>query len=108
MPSIVERYPGRDREVFAIPSVGVVEQWREEPEEEHESSSDVCLSPPRTGKGTANVGDLSPVECNQAHAQSMLITEQLVDDDVFRRNPADPGKVTEGLEKVAREEVPAS
>lgn len=75
-------------------------------EEEHESESNVCLSPPRGSKGGADVSDLSPVKSDQTHAQPVDITEHLVDWNVFRGDPADPGEVAERLKDIPREQIP--
>lgn len=104
---VVIRPTGGDRHVLGVPSVGVVEHGRKEPEEEHEPGRDVRGGPPGRRERGANVRNLGPVEGDEGHAQAGVVPEELVDDDVFRRNPTDPVEEREGLEDVAGEEVPA-
>lgn len=59
-------------------------------EEEYESSCDVSLSPPRSGKWRANISYLGPIEGDETHSHAVDITEHLVDRDVVGSNPADP------------------
>ena len=79
---------------------------REDPEEHDEACDDVCLCPPRGSERTEDIGNLGPIEGKEAHSEPTLVTEELVDDDVFWSNPAYPGEVTESLEKITRKEVP--
>ena len=79
---------------------------REDPEEHDEARKDVCLCPPRRSERTDDIGNLGPIEGKEAHSEPTLVTEELVDDDVFWSNPAYPGEVTESLEKITRKEVP--
>lgn len=78
-----------------------------DPEEYYEACDDVCFCPPRGSKWTnADIGNLSPIEGNETHSETTLVTEQLVDDDVLWSDPAHPGEVAERLEKITWEEVP--
>ena len=96
----------RDGHERGVPRVREVEDRGEHPEEPHEAGGDVRGRPPRGREGRADVRDLGPVEGDEGHAQAREVSEQLVDDEVVGRNPADPVEVAEGLEDVAREEVP--
>ena len=51
---------------------------------------------------------LGPVEGDKTHSHAMDITKHLVDWNIIWRDPCNPGEVTEGLEKVSREEVPGA
>lgn len=79
---------------------------RRDPEEGNEACDDVCLCPPWGSKRAADEGNLRPIEGNEAHSETGLVTEELVDDNVVRNNPAHPGEVAERLEKIAWDEVP--
>lgn len=84
-----------------------MEDWREDPEEDNETSNDICLRPPWGSKWTENVGDLRPIKGDETHSQTALITKHLVYDDVVWDDPAYPGEVAESLEKITWEKVPA-
>jgi hypothetical protein len=51
---------------------------------------------------------LGPVEGDKTHSHAVDIPEHLVDWDIIWHDPCHPGEVTEGLEKVSREEVPGA
>lgn len=104
--SVVVRAVGGHRQVLAVEGVGVVEDGAEEPEEEHDGGGDVGLCPPGSGEGRTNESDLRPVEGEDGHAEPRGLSEELVDDDVLRCDPAYPAEEREGLEEVAGEEVP--
>ena len=104
---VVERRAGRDRHVLGVPRVRVVEDRGEDPEEEHEAGRDVRRRPPWGCERGADVRDLRPVEGDERHSEAGVVAEELVDNDVLGRNPADPVEEREGLEDVAGEEVPA-
>lgn len=103
---VVEAGSTRNWHVLGVPGVRVVQNWCEEPVEEHEAEGDVGLGPPGGGKRGPDVCNLGPIEGDERHAHAVLVSEHLVDGDIVRDNPADPGEVAEGLENVAREEVP--
>ena len=63
--------------------------------EEYEANCDICFSPPRSGERRANVCDLRPVESNQRHAQTRVISKQLVHDNIVWSNPANPIEVAQ-------------
>ena len=69
-----------------------VENGDEEPVEEDDGATDVSSRPPRDRKRRTVVGNLTPVEGDDAHRQTVDNTEQLVDLGVIRRYPADPGE----------------
>ena len=75
-------------------------------EEEYHSGSDISFSPPRGSKRGPNVGNLTPVEGDNGHSKPRYSTEELVDDNIVRNNPANPVGVRERLKHVAREPVP--
>lgn len=52
------------------------------------------------------IRDLRPIKRDQTHPQPLNISKQLVHDDIFRRDPAHPGKVGERLEEISRDKVP--
>jgi hypothetical protein len=83
-----------------------VENREENPVEENDGEASVCSRPPwgdewRVIKGS----NLTPVEGHDTHAEAMSNTEQLVDLDIIRSDPAYPRKVGESREKVRGKEV---
>jgi hypothetical protein len=115
---------GRDQwEVSAAPSIGIlhgysqmgeakgearadVENGEENPVEENDGEAKVGSRPPWDEEGRAFEGDnLTPVKCYDTHSETMSNTEQLVDLDVVRGDPADPGKGGECCEEVRWQEV---
>jgi hypothetical protein len=64
----------------------------DEPVENNNGKTSVGCSPPRRGKRRAVIGDLTPVESENAHAHAVVCAEQLVDLDIVGNYPADPGE----------------
>lgn len=50
---------------------------------------------------------MSPIKGDKAHAHSANVAKQLVDGDIVGDNPTDQGEVAEGLEQIARDQVPS-
>ena len=75
-------------------------------EKEHKTGSSVGFGPPWGGKGTTDVRNLGPIECDETHSKAGNIAEQLIDDDVLWGNPTDPREVGKGLEEVPRDKIP--
>lgn len=67
--AVVVACPGANRQVARKPRVRVVHDRGQEPEEKHETSSDVRLRPPRRRERAANVRDLAPIEGDEGHAE---------------------------------------
>jgi hypothetical protein len=77
----------------------------DEPVEKDNGQTNVGRSPPRDGKRRAIVGDLTPVEGEDAHGQAVGDTEQLVDLCIVGSHPAYPGEARESGEDIRREKV---
>lgn len=73
----------------------VVDDRHQNPVEEYKSDEDVHFCPPGNHERGSDVGDLVPVKVEDAHAETRGSTEQLVDDDIVRDNPANERKVRE-------------
>jgi hypothetical protein len=84
------------RKAEATPSH--VENGNEKPVEKCDSEAHVCRSPPRCGKRGANEGDLTPVEGDHTHGQTMPDPKELVDLGIIWSYPASPRKDRESGE----------
>ena len=83
-----------------------VENREENPVEENDREAGVCSRPPWVDEWRGIEGsNLTPVEGHETHAEAMSNTEQLVDLDIVRSDPAYPRKVGESREEVRRKEV---
>ena len=82
-----------------------IENGSKEPVEKHDGDPRVCRSPPRCGKRGANEGDLTPVEGEHTHAQTVPDPKELVDLGVVRGYPASPRKARESGEEIGWKEV---
>jgi hypothetical protein len=83
-----------------------VENREEKPVKENDREAGVCSRPPWAEEWREIVGsNLTPVEGYDTHANAMNNTEQLVDLDVARSDPADPRKERESREEVRGKEV---
>ena len=60
----------------------------------------------RNDKWAANEGDHAPVESQEAHTKSSLVSEQLIDNNVIGSNPADPIKDTKSGKNISGEPEP--
>lgn len=67
--AVVIACPGADRQVARKPRVGVVHDRGQEPEEKHETCSNVRLRPPRRRERATDVRDLAPIEGDEGHAE---------------------------------------
>ena len=68
-----------------------IEDRNEEPVEEHNSNTNVGSGPPWDNKrGAIKGSNYTPVEGYEAHTQTVSDTENLVDLDIVRGDPADP------------------
>jgi hypothetical protein len=68
-----------------------IEDWDEEPADEHDSDASIGSGPPRDNKwGTKKGDDYTPVEGYQTHTQAVSDTKNLVDLDIVGGDPADP------------------
>jgi hypothetical protein len=82
-----------------------IENWNEEPVEKCDNDARVGRNPPRGGERVAGEGDLTPVEGEYTHGQTMAHPEELVDLDIVWSYPASPRKVRESGEKIGRKEI---
>lgn len=57
-------------------------------------------------EGTANERYHIPIKCQNAHTQTRHGSEQAIDDNVSRGNPADPAEHAETGEEIPRYKVP--
>jgi hypothetical protein len=69
--------------------IGKVDQWHNEPIEQHETENDVDLCPPWDDEWITNDCDLDPVEGKDAHPQTGTCAEQGVDRLVGWLGPTD-------------------
>ena len=60
----------------------------------------------RKNEWIANVSDHTPIESQNAHAQTSVGSEQGVDDNFVRSNPTYPIKNAQGSEEISGDEVP--
>ena len=64
----------------------------DDPDEKEEHGEYVHLSPPGSHQGTPDVGNHSPIECEETHAEASAVTEELVHHDVLGCDPAHPSE----------------
>ena len=81
--------------------VGVVQYGAEDPVYDKEAGEDLDLRPPGHHQRAADPRDLGPVERQDAHPQPARDTEQLVDHDILRLDPADIRERRQRREQVA-------
>jgi hypothetical protein len=93
----------KTRKAKAMPSH--VKNGNEEPVEKCDIEAHVGRSPPRGGKGGLEICDLTPVEGENTHGQTMADPEELVDLGIVWSYPANPRKTRESGEEIGREEV---
>ena len=93
----------KTRKAKSIPSY--IENGNEEPVEKCDTKACVGRSPPRDGKGGFDEGDLTPVEGENTHGQSMANPKELVDLGVVWSYPANPRKARKSGEEIGRKEV---
>jgi hypothetical protein len=82
-----------------------IENGNEEPVEKYDTEARVGRSPPRGYKRGASIGDLTPVEGENAHGQTMADPKELVDLGIVWSYPANPRKGRESSEEIGRQEV---
>ena len=82
-----------------------VENGNKEPVEKCDSEARVGCSPPRGYQRGAGVGDLTPVEGENTHGQTMGDPKELVDLGIVWSHPAKPRKARESGEEIGRQEV---
>lgn len=105
---VVERLQGLDGDVLGIQRAAEVDAHGDEDKKEEDASENVGDGVERGDEGRANVSaDDGPVKGNGHQAVAMLRAEDLVDDDVVGRDPADPGEDGQALEDPARKPVVA-
>jgi hypothetical protein len=85
--------------------VSHVENGDNEPVENDDGDADVGCGPPRDGKGRSDVGDLTPIEGEEAHRHSMVYAKQLVYRRVVGGYPTNPREVGESGEEIGRQEI---
>ena len=69
-----------------------IENGNKEPVEKCDGDANIGRSPPRGDKRGAIVGDLTPVEGENAHRQTMADPKELVNLDIVWGYPANPRK----------------
>ena len=82
-----------------------VENGNEEPVEKYDNEARVGRSPPRHYQRGAVEGNLTPVEGEDTHGQTMANPKELVDLGIVRRYPANPRKARESGEEIRRKKV---
>lgn len=83
-----------------------VEDGSNEPEHDDEGDCCVHLRPPGSDEGASNIGDHSPVECEHAHTQTTVDTEERVDRWVVGNDPANPAEHAETREQESGNPIP--
>lgn len=79
---VVVRVGSREGEVRRVPGVGVVQDGRDDGEDDDPAGKDICLSPEGDHQRRAVVGYLGPVEGDGEIGQSGGHAEEVVDDFV--------------------------
>jgi hypothetical protein len=125
LPCVIKSVWGQHGKVSAAPNVGIlqsrcseekknserqamssyVENGDNEPVEKCGSETHVGRSPPRGSKRDVGVGDLTPVEGENTHGQTMPDTKEMVDLGVVWSHPANPRKARESGEEIGRQEI---
>jgi hypothetical protein len=82
-----------------------IENGNEEPVEKCDGDAKVGRSPPRSENRGEDEGDLTPVEGENTHGQTMADPKELVDLGVVWSYPANPRKARESGEEIGRQEV---
>jgi hypothetical protein len=86
-----------------------IKDREDNPVEENDGKASVCsrrCRPPWDDEGRASEGGkLTPVKRYDTHTKAMSNTEQLIDLDVVRGDPADPRKGGECCEEIRWKEV---
>ena len=72
--------------------VSHIEDGNEEPIEKCDGDAGIGRGPPRGAKGGAEERDLTPVEGENTHGQTMANPKELVDRGIVWSYPANPGK----------------
>ena len=82
-----------------------VENGNEEPVEKCDTEARVGRSPPRGYQRGAVERNLTPVEGENTHGQSMADPKELVHLGIVWSHPANPRKARESSEEIGRQEV---
>jgi hypothetical protein len=82
-----------------------IENGNEEPVEKCDIEANVGRSPPRGVRWGEGEGDLTPVEGENTHGQTMGDPKELVDLGIVWSYPANPRKGRESGEEIGRQEV---
>ena len=90
---------GRERKKARY--VGIIQNRGKNPVKEDETGKDVYLCPPGNHEWATDPGYLGPVKGEEAHSQTGAYAKELVDGNVFGKDPAKEGKGGQGLEEVA-------
>ena len=73
--------------------------------EKCDGDANIDRSPPRCGERGVEHDDLTPIEGENTHGQTILDTKELVDLDIAWSYPANPRKARESGEEIGRQEV---
>ena len=79
-----------------------VENGSDDPVENDDGEANIACDPPRNGERRTQVGDLTPVKCEDTHGHAMCDSEQLINHTVVGSYPAYPGEVRESGKKIRR------
>jgi hypothetical protein len=82
-----------------------IENGNEEPVEKCDGDANIGRNPPRDVKSGADEGNLTPVEGESTHSQTMGDPKELVDLGIVWSYPANPRKGRESGEEIGRQEV---
>ena len=82
-----------------------VKNGDEEPVEKCDTEALVGCSPPGVYQWGSDVGDLTPVEGENSHGQTVADPKKLVDLGIVWSYPANPRKARESGEEIRRKEV---
>ena len=82
-----------------------VENGNEEPVEKRNTDAHVGRSPPRSSQRGVGEGDLTPIEGEDTHGQTMTDPKELVDLGIVWSYPANPRKARESGKEIGWQEV---
>jgi len=82
-----------------------IENGKEEPVEKCDGDANIGHGPPRDSQRGAIEGDLTPVEGENTHGQTMGDPKELVDLGIVWSYPANPRKTRESREEIGWQEV---
>lgn len=97
-----------DRQVLVVELARVVEGRSDNPKEDHHANQGVGNRVPGCNqRAEVETGDLGPVKGHGDEGKTRPTAKELIDHDVLRLDPGDPGEDTQERSNVAGDPVPA-